>query len=160
MENNLLNIHPKIQQLQNQHHWFLTLNIWSKCGWCNTWKMTGIHSNRNWWTATRVITWDTTSNVRSFLAWNFRKVKIFPLPGCWVGKWLGVPPGFKIFNTLGIDFFVYYFIILLFFHIGLQFFSVVTICCDFVEVLYMFFQALSNYDLSFLSTWHYTCKCR
>ena len=56
LENKFLNIHPKLHQLQNWHNWFLTWNIWRKCGWCDTWKMTGMHTYSNWWNATRVIT--------------------------------------------------------------------------------------------------------
>ena len=69
--NNFINIHPKIRQLQNQHNWFITCNIWRKFSWCNTWKSTGMNTHSYWWTATRVITWATTKNVIIFLAWNY-----------------------------------------------------------------------------------------
>ena len=109
-----------------------------------------MHTHINLWNATRVITWATTRNVRSFLACNYSKGKVGTPPGFWVGKWLGVPLGFNIWNTVVIAFCVYYFIILLFLYLGLQLFSFVSIHCAFVRELSC---------LRFLSDWHYTWKC-
>ena len=56
-----------------------------------------------------------TRNVRSFLAWYFKRGEVVTPPGCLVGKGLDVLLDFKLCNTVVIALFVSYFIIMLFF---------------------------------------------
>ena len=94
VENNFLNIHPKIQQLQKKHNWIFTYNTWRKSCLCNNWKVPGMHNHRNWWTDTRVINLVTKRNVRRFLAWNSSTGNVGTPPGCsfrkftWCSTWI------------------------------------------------------------------------
>ena len=112
----------------------------------------------NWWNSTRVITWATTSNVCSFLAWHSRKGKVGTLIGCGVVKWFGVPLGFTLFFTVGV--------VCLYTTLWFWYFSSCTwiicfvrVCCAFDETFFLFFQARRDYSLSFLNDWHYNLKC-
>ena len=81
-----------------------------------------MHTHSNQWTYANVITWATTSNVRRFISCNSIRGKLGTPTGCLVGKRLGFTIVFKIFNTLGIDLFVYHLIIFLFFYLRLKLF--------------------------------------
>ena len=61
-----------------------------------------MHTHSNWWTATRLINWDTTMNVRRFLDWHSIRGKIGNPLSYRVGKQLGVPLGLNMFKTGGI----------------------------------------------------------